>query len=147
MSHVLDMTRWVRQFSKCFFDMLVWNIALFLRAGHVPLGLVVPQFCKVINTSPMFSNFVGNTASLPLVISIKAQAHRIWLMQILSLISFNLCRLLPRQIKRCVVRLLFVAAFCWRKRAFYVRIVGAMGIKCWWIAQLRHSQRTWIWDA
>lgn len=66
-------------------------------------------------------------SSQPVVISIKA--HNIGLMQILSLITFNLCRLLPRQIKRCVVHVLFVAAFCWRKRAFYVHIVGVMGIK------------------
>lgn len=123
--------------SDIVFKMLLWHAGLkndlvLERAGHIPLGLVVLQFCKLIYTSPMFPILwviLYNTASLPLVISIKALPHRIWLMQILSLISFNLCSLLSRQIKRCVVPVLFVAGFCWHKRAFYVLIVGAMGIK------------------
>lgn len=120
-------------FKKCSFDMFVWKMTSSWRASHIPLGLVVLQFCKLINTSPVFFPIVlvilYIKSSQPVVISIKAQAHNIGLMQILSLITFNLCRLLPRQIKRCVVHVLFVAAFCWRKRAFYVRIVGVMGIK------------------
>lgn len=50
-------------------------------------------------------------------------------MQICHLSVLIYFRLLPRQIKRCVVPVLFVAAFCRHKRTFYVRIVGAMGIK------------------
>lgn len=37
------------------------NVLVLERAGHTSLRLVVLQFCKLINISPMFSNFVGNT--------------------------------------------------------------------------------------
>lgn len=42
--------------TRCFEKGLVLE-----RAGHIPPGLIVLRSRKLINISPMFSNFVGHT--------------------------------------------------------------------------------------
>lgn len=115
------------------------------------LGLAVLQVCKLINIAPTFSNLVSNTSKC----SVRAASCEIPLKP--TPIGYDQCKLCHlsvlislTQIKSCFTPVLFVAAFVLTlgEKAFYVRIVGALGIKkCWWIAPPGRGQRTWIWDA